>query len=451
MILTRVNLSKRIEIVARLVIADLLMMKPYNEDYGKELKHIQSLFDELTLSKQEQYRHYAIWLAYLSSRFTAFYLKVSSTAFPIISKAIRFAKEDRFQIKYFEGILLWTQADIKSGIGEYQESITDYTETIELFKRLNNDMMIITPMANLTNVYRYLGHVDQALELCIEISKIAEKLDSAFQRSASYITIGMLFNIKGDFTKAKSYYEKAMTYVQEKNSSYLLLYNIYIHLLLDMKEYEQAEKHLPEFYQLSEELGSQPSAQWIKALYLKETGVNFETKAQAQRLFRELLETKNYPWGWDFHSQINILFHLIDLLLEEAKTLGSSSKIQEVNILINQATEMAQQKPRALIQVYLLQAKMLLIEGKVDESLSLIDKTYNFAKSKKLNLYAEQAKNQKYKLKNELIKWKGIIESNASLTERLELTDVTDYLQTAIRLRNLSGSLPTDLQEDNPK
>ena len=48
MILTRDQISKRIEIMARLVIADLLIMKPYNEEYGKELEYIQSLFDELT-------------------------------------------------------------------------------------------------------------------------------------------------------------------------------------------------------------------------------------------------------------------------------------------------------------------------------------------------------------------------------------------------------------------
>lgn len=54
--LARVNLSKRIEIVAHLVIADLLKMKPYNEDYGQELKHIKTLLDELSPSQQEKYR-----------------------------------------------------------------------------------------------------------------------------------------------------------------------------------------------------------------------------------------------------------------------------------------------------------------------------------------------------------------------------------------------------------
>ncbi|MFX0017057.1 MAG: hypothetical protein ACFFB2_20885 [Promethearchaeota archaeon] len=107
-----------------------------------------TLIDELTPSQRDEYRHYEVWLAYLSSRYVAFFLKDYSTAFQIISKTIRFTTEERFQIRYFEGLLLWAGVDIKSiVIGEYQESIIDYIKSIELYNRLNNDFMIIPLMA----------------------------------------------------------------------------------------------------------------------------------------------------------------------------------------------------------------------------------------------------------------------------------------------------------------
>ena len=444
MVLTRDQLSKRIEIVARLVIADLLKAKIFDDDYGQLLKQIQSLLDKLTPSQQEEFRHYEVWFSYLFSRYTANYLKDSSTAIQLLSNTIPTTREKGFPIKYFESLLLNTRAAIESGIGEYYKSINDYIECIEIYSRLKNNSMIIWPMMGLSSVYRILGELDEALLISVEASKIAEKLGYVNALSLSFRTIGMLFNVKGEFSKAKSSYEKALKFVQEKNLIYLFTYSSFIKNLLDMKEFIQAEKHLAEFYKLCEELDTPLEAEWMKALYLKKIGEDFESKAQAQKLFRELLSKVDT----DFHWKFLVLFHLIDLLLEEAKTFNNVSKIQEVNILLNQASEMSQDSPRALIQANLLQARILLIEGEVDQSLSLLDETYSLALTKKLYPLAEQAKKQQGQLQNELTRWKGIIESNATVAERLELADVRNYLHTAIKLRELSEPSVHDSQKE---
>ncbi|MCK4848555.1 MAG: hypothetical protein KAT16_06005, partial [Candidatus Heimdallarchaeota archaeon] len=112
------------------------------------------------------------------------------------------------------------------------------------------------------------------------------------------------------------------------------------------------------------------------------------------------------------HQKLTIIFYLIDLLLGEAQIFDNSSKMQEINGLITQAAEMAQQAPRALIQIYFVQAKILLIEGEVDESISLLDKAYTLATSKKMNLLSEKAKTLQLKVQDEITKWKSIIDSN---------------------------------------
>jgi tetratricopeptide (TPR) repeat protein len=440
--LKRPNLSFRIKIVAHLVIADLLKNKRYGEFYDKEIDKIQSLFDRLSDSQQKEYRHYEVWFHYLHSCYNAFYVNDYSTAFRLISKAIKLTREENVSIRYFEPMCIWMRGNFYSYIGEYQESIADYCESIELYRHLGNDSMIIWVLIALSDVYRYLGELEKALELNTEILDIAKKLEYKEQLRTAYTTTGMLLFIRGDFYEAKLNFEEAMNNVLEKKMDYLNIYNNYIQVLLEIEESEQVKDHLTEFNRLSKELGDEWYPQWIEAIYLKKTGDNFATKAKALQLFRDLSESTDINFQW----KSTIIFHLIDLLLEEARLLDNPINMQEVNLLIDQLSEMAQQVPRTLIQIYLLQGKILLIDGKLEKSVSLLEKAHSLATSKNLNLLADQAKLQQKQLQSEMKKWRGLMESNASLAERLEFTDVKVYLQNAIKLRDLSGSLSDNLR-----
>jgi tetratricopeptide (TPR) repeat protein len=215
-----------------------------------------------------------------------------------------------------------------------------------------------------------------------------------------------------------------------------------------MGKNEQVNKHLIEYYKLCDELRApQHFSQRMKAIHLKKTGVDFEAKAQAQKLFRDLL--KQAEKDFSFHQKLTIIFHLIDLLLEEAKIFDNSSKMQEIIVLINQGTEMSQDNPRALIQIYLLQAKILLIEGKIDDSLSLLEKAHTLAMNKYLKPLAQEAKALQEELQSEYTKWKGIIESNTSLNERIAFSEVKGYIDDAIRIRDLGNKLPSKISQND--
>ena len=441
-VLEHPNLSKQVEIASRLAYADLLTMKGFNEEYGEELAKIQLLFESLTPLEQKKWQYYAVWLLYLKSLFAAFFQNDYSAALQMMAKALDYTKEEGFLPKYYEPWCICLRGTIHTHFGEYQKSIDDLNYSIELYRALDNQLMLIFSMAPLANVYRYLGELDLSLDHSLKAKKIADRINSNYAISYTYPVVGMLYAIKGDFKEAIANYKKALDYTQEKNHEYLKNLRLYIHVLFDMKEYEKAKEHFNDFQRLSEYLEVQWQYDWLKALYLKGTGLNFEEKAKAQNLFRKMLD--HPASGIDTNWKLTLMFHLIDLLLEEARIFNNPAKIQEINVFINQAAELAQNTPRALILIYILQAKFLLVEGEVDDSLSLLKQAYTLATSKQLLPLAEQAKLLEEQLQKEYTKWKGIIETDTPLNERISLSEVNSYVTEALKIRDLDSKLSSD-------
>ena len=116
--------------------------------------------------------------------------------------------------------------------------------------------------------------------------------------------------------------------------------------------------------------------------------------------------------------------------------------LQEIQQLITQLNEIARkQKSFTLeIEVVLIQSQIELINGKVHQAMTLLKQTKKITREKNLEKHQERIESQERVIESEINKWIELTEQNAPLIERIQQSQVQDYISIAIRLAGKGSS-----------
>ncbi|MFX0208276.1 MAG: hypothetical protein ACFFDT_19985 [Candidatus Hodarchaeota archaeon] len=147
-----------------------------------------------------------------------------------------------------------------------------------------------------------------------------------------------------------------------------------------------------------------------KALILKTSERTIE-KAEAQKIFTQLAqETINNPG-----LTVEVLVNLSDLLLEELKVSGSDDAFNEVNYWTNKLLEFAktQQSYSLLVETYLLQSQLALLELDIQKAQNLLFQVELLASEKKLGKYTQRITEEQESLQNNLSLWDKLLDQKA--------------------------------------
>ena len=380
-------------------------------------------------------------------------------------------------MNYQLGAIGW----IKRAQCKLDQALVYFQSQLKLTKEIADERRIASSMFNIAFIYFYKGDLHLAMNYAQECFTLYEKLNNKRGIARAYSIFGSIYRGKGELDKSLEYYHRVLTIYNDlgiqkgvrheycyalRNIGWIHYYKNNIKKSIDyLKEAVEAHKSLcfmnktlfdydlivynllliefsieiDDFNQIevSMEEITKFALKWHWTDFFKKLGKAFILKSkqrakyrfQAQQLFEEILEVR-----FDFLVEFMIQVNLCDLLLEELKYSGEEEILEEIQAILNKISEFAtkQRSITTLVDLYSLQAKLALVEGKAELSKSLLIKALSIAKNKGLELLVKKLTSQQNQLVHQLEEWKALFINNTQLQERIEALNLKDSVSKSI-------------------
>ncbi|PWI47019.1 hypothetical protein CEE45_13675 [Candidatus Heimdallarchaeota archaeon B3_Heim] len=289
--------------------------------------------------------------------------------------------------------------------GEFKEAKEKFSEVLALFRSIS-DIQGLNVVNSLTGLMFYQqGEIEQAEEILREAFDSSVEIGNPMILSYCYLPLVFL-------------------YVESKNRP---------------KAHECNQK-FQEFSKTTSNEVVKLHGSLAKAIFLKSSS-RFIDKGHAQQIFHKLLEDANserYPK----HAQILptsdkdfsflVVSHLIELYIEEFKLTEDKKIMVEAQQLLDDHIQMADTlkfSPK-LVEFSLLKAKMLIVDGKIEKALAILEQVKKDANINKLHRLQDKVSFEMMQIEREFQKWDAAI----SVKERIEKVQIEDYLKKAQKL-----------------
>lgn len=335
---------------------------------------------------------------------------------------------------------------------------------------------------NIGFIYFYKGDLDQALHYATIGGQVFEEINHEEGFAFIQTLIASVHRSKGEFDKALSYYHRVLSSLEEAEATGKSLPHSYCVSLRDVGSiylYQNRLEEAIEFLQrglslhktrckyqntvidyeitvanlylaYSEiEMGDTSRLQdrlddiketaerypWLvvfrKTLeaYILQHKPRSKDRAKAQELYEEVLNEK-----FDYELELFIQINLSDLLLDELKLYGGEDVLKELQEVLKRISDTAnkQRSVTSLIYLYLLQAKLAVIEGDADLAKEILARALTITNEKGLALLTRKVIDQQQRLAAQLEEWKALFVQNSSIQEQIELLEIKEYITEAV-------------------
>jgi tetratricopeptide (TPR) repeat protein len=325
---------------------------------------------------------------------------------------------------------------IYQDFGDLENSLTHFEESRKIFEELDIKQFLAQSLTNIGGIHVTKGDLELGLDYHSQSLALSIKVDNKESIGISNVNIGQIYDQSGDYEKAIEYYQEALTVFEgiDENTDHIgtTLFNV-IQASLHLQHIEQAQEYLPRL----EEFQTRVSTKLNNQMYLLAKGLILSTservvqKAEAQQIFQEIADGKVINQD----NTTLAMIELCNLLLQELKISASEEVLSEFRVLIDKLYNISSDISSAAVYQYptrinvlLLRSKMSLIDLDVEHAQQLMGEAHELAESKGLSQLSEQISSEQTRLKDELLKYKQMVDSSATLYERLEQTKIENYL-----------------------
>ena len=320
-------------------------------------------------------------------------------------------------------------------LGNLEVASQYYQQSLEIYEELDIDHGIALALNNLSSLYQLRGELDLALDYLERSLVIREKLDNIQDVAQSLINLGELHRIKGEPEKAlKTYQQCLTTYENIGNDPYLsiVLFKL-VCITLELKHIVLTEEYLRRLEQIDEKTKNKAIHQrysLANALFHK-SKKRIRDKLKAQEILEEIANGEII----DHSLTILAMIHLCELLLTELRMTEEEDVFGEVKDLTNKLMEIAKQQSShlLLVETYILQSKLALIEFDIENAMILLTKAEDIANTRGLALLSQRIKHEHDVLTIQMQKWEDIIEREPSRKDMIDLALVENLVDRMIR------------------
>jgi tetratricopeptide (TPR) repeat protein len=331
------------------------------------------------------------------------------------------------------GAIYWLKGDLVQALDYFNQSLT-------IRKTLGNDQDIAGSLHNIGETYKLIGDLDEALQAYWDSLAIFEKLGNKLYIAVSFLNIGAIFHQKGNLEQALQYLEQSLALSEEignKQDITEVLFRL-ISLTIDMSSHGQAQHYMQDLQQIDDSEQDKLISQYsriAKALLLK-TSTRIRDKAKAEELLEQVAKEEV------IHHELTIeaLLSLCDLHLAELHATNDQNLLAEVKDHVKRLIEVAKQQHShwLLAEAYVLKSKIALVELRTKEARRSLTQAQLIAEEKGLTRLAMKISSDYDALLGQLSQWEKLLARKASLKERLDLTQLDDFLSRMVRKEEIA-------------
>ncbi|MFW9943201.1 MAG: hypothetical protein ACFFFT_19345 [Candidatus Thorarchaeota archaeon] len=287
------------------------------------------------------------------------------------------------------------------------------------------------------------GYLTRGFRHANELLTIAEKYGFNLYIAWAFSLIGEYYFIIGDLDEAFMYFERVTTLLEESNIksnsifNWSLIVRTYIHersirIAIDKGDLELARNHLERLEEIYEQDNIFMTCIYkvAKADILR-TGKRSRDKTKAEELYKEVIEGK---LGYSIYK-FDAFIKLCELLLDELKLTGQIAVIDEIKPLLEETIDLAQKSKSDLhlTNAYVMQGKVALLTFDIKTARRVLIQAQRIAERRGFKTRAEEIARLHEDLAGKLDMWEHLKETNAPLSERIELARINEHLDGQFR------------------
>jgi tetratricopeptide (TPR) repeat protein len=333
--------------------------------------------------------------------------------------------------------------------GNSVKALEYLTQSLSLKQSFGIKRDMVNILCNIGGVYHERGELDKALAYYEQCYDIRKEIGNKQSIATGLCNIGSLYHELGELDKAVKFCQKSYEVIKESGDAVAISRSLYviITILIDKGNFDDAFHYLQEFENIAEKGGSKRVLQLFdvaKAKYLMKS-TRLKDKFSAQIILEKVIEEPVIR-----HSvTVSAMIDLCELLLFELKSTGEEKVLNEVAILSDKLLKIAknQNSHSLLAETYLLKYKIALIDFDIDEARTLLLQAQFIAEEMELKNLSLKISNEHDVFLSQITKWEEYQASEASLLDRLELSDLDDYIKKMGRKGDLSN---LELEEEIP-
>jgi len=387
---------------------------------------------ELSLSLREELgvKHEIAWSLYGMAHVFMFRKGNYDRALKHLKQGIILAEESGNKlciggILFYMAQLHCLKGDLDRGIMLFEQSLTFYIE-------LDNNFMKARVLNSLGDCYALKGELNRSIKFYEHSLELLKEFNNEIIMAMVFNSLALSHKMKGELNRALECIEQSMLLTREfigtinaSNHHYL------IQILIDMGDFERAQRYLLEFEQLNNKFNKQFNSVYLldKALLLK-TSSRAINRGKSEEILKQLLEDGDLSYG----INIEALLNLCELLLTELQITNEVEVLEEIKPLITQLLDLSDKSHSfwVLGETYLLQAKLALISLNLEGARKLLTQGQEIAEKYGLSLLARKISNEHDNLLEQLDSWENLKETSAPLTERMNLAGINEQVEKMI-------------------
>ena len=343
--------------------------------------------------------------------------------------------------------------------GDLDSSLKYFEKSLTLSKGLSYDSLMATLYINTSSVYRKREEHERALDCLQEGLAIIEKTGNIVKIAYIHSLISSVYLAKTQFDFSLESAKKSLDSWREIGRKFLkaaeLQWIAYIHIskgeyrtaleksqeaLFKSRKIQKNLEQLQELIQKSRNELIEQSTRFAKAMILKKSKRGL-MKLQAKQKFQQIVDEEIIGLEIAVLATLN----LFELYLLGLKVVDDPRELLlEITKLSNKLYETGknQESPRVMVMALLIQAKLALIEFRLNEANELLDEAHTLAEKYGLSDLLNKIIAEQKQFKNEFNKWKELIERNASIRDRMDQANLEESLSETIHLETESHFSP---------
>ena len=348
--------------------------------------------------------------------------------------------------------------------GDLDNSLKYQFESVACFEKIHS-ISLCHPYDQISLIYLQKGQYDKAMTYIQKSKEInPDDFGTTFRLASYYKSIGDLKMAEGVLNDGYQKFNKTLY----KNSLSFLLLNLsninfdlgkkedslfYLEQALDLFDHYPMQKSfiifgifeainillrhykLEKASKLFEKIKNKKfnnkevnvNLKFVSGLLLKHNS-RLKERLKAIDVFKTLLD--ELESGYIF-LRVNSISHLLELLILEYKSDENPEIMEEIKYYLSQYSKIADKRnsPAFTIDSYIIQSKMSIILGNIDESLNYLEKAKEISLEKDLTYLNDKIQKEMNRLNEEIAKHENFSINAMDLNDRIKLSQLDTYVK----------------------
>ncbi|MFW9788924.1 MAG: tetratricopeptide repeat protein [Candidatus Thorarchaeota archaeon] len=319
--------------------------------------------------------------------------------------------------------------------GDLTQATEYYNRSLAMQEELSIGPDFALALNNLGDIYSLKGNIDAALEFYQRSLLIYDDMGAKEGIALTLTNIGECHERKGNTENAFEYYQRSLSISEDMGNMRLIpvVLSQLMSLALDSGDIDLAKEYLSKLEEFDAQSDNEVLNQRYRisqALFLKKSGRTRDL-GKAEGILEKIVEEDVR----DYSLTSLAMIHLCDLLLIELKTTRSEEVLDKVKDLTQQLVSIAEDQAQypLVVETYLLQSKLALIDFEVNEARGLMNEAKRLADEKGLLKLGQIVQKELDTLMSEVKRWETVLEVKPSVKEMVDITNLDDLLARMVQ------------------